>query len=131
MQVNQPRRIILYRAALIQLVLMIVAVSISAERLPVKTYTTSDGLPRDEINRIRQDSRGFLWFCTNDGLSRFDGYGFTNYTTDDGLPHRAVNDLLETRDGAIWVATGNGLARFNPKGQRSPSTGNAALFVTY
>src|SRR5262245_7463469 len=110
-------------------------VAASAEQLPVKTYTTADGLLRDGVNRIKQDSRGFLWFCTNDGLSRFDGYGFTNYTTDDGLPHRVVNDLLETRSGAIWVATANGLARFNPKGRRSiaDSIRNTAtpMFVAY
>ncbi|HJZ68039.1 MAG TPA: two-component regulator propeller domain-containing protein, partial [Blastocatellia bacterium] len=107
----------------------------SAEHLPVKTYTTADGLLRDQANRIKLDSRGFLWFCTNDGLSRFDGYTFTNYTTDDGLPHRVVNDLLETRSGAIWVATGNGLARFNPKGRRNhaDSLGATAapMFVAY
>src|SRR5215510_13616460 len=106
-----------------------------AEQLPVKTYTTADGLLRDQPNRIKLDSRGFLWFCTNDGLSRFDGYSFTNYTTDDGLPHRVVNDLLETRSGAIWVATGNGLARFNPKGRRSAADSirntPAPMFASY
>jgi ligand-binding sensor domain-containing protein len=91
--------------------------SARAEQLPVKTYTTADGLLRDQVNRIIRDSHGFLWFCTNDGLSRFDGYSFTNYTTDDGLPHREVNNLLETRSGAIWVAMGNGMAVFNPKGR--------------
>ena len=129
MQVNLPRTITVYYAALIQLVLMIAAVSVSAERLPVKTYTTSDGLLRDEVNRIKQDSRGFLWFCTNDGLSRFDGYGFTNYTTDDGLPHRMVNDILETRDGVIWVATNGGLARFNPRGKRGVALRGAEVSV--
>ncbi|MEW6209437.1 MAG: two-component regulator propeller domain-containing protein [Acidobacteriota bacterium] len=101
--------------------LLLLMLNTRAERLPVKTYTTADGLLRDEVNRIKQDSRGFLWFCTNDGLSRFDGYGFTNYTTDDGLPHRVVNDILETRGGVIWIATENGLARFNPRGKRGPS----------
>src|SRR5262249_36308257 len=96
----------------------LVSVRASAELLPVKTYTTADGLLRDEVSRIKQDSRGFLWFCTNDGLSRFDGYGFINYTTDDGLPHRVVNDLLETRAGVIWIATNDGLARFDPRGTR-------------
>jgi len=85
-----------------------------AERLPIKTYTTTDGLPRDHINRIVQDSRGFLWFCTSEGLSRFDGYKFTNYGTEQGLPGREVNDFLETRGGVYWVATNKGLARFNP-----------------
>ena len=50
--------------------------TLHAERLPVKTYTTADGLSRDQINRILQDSHGFLWFCTAEGLSRFDGFEF-------------------------------------------------------
>lgn len=103
------------------LLLLCLAVSprVQAELLPVKTYTTADGLLRDTANCIVQDSRGFLWFCTSDGLSRFDGYGFINYTTDDGLPHRVVNSFLGTRNGTYWVATNDGLARFNPKGQRA------------
>ena len=87
-----------------------------AEKLPVKTYTTADGLGRDQVNRIVQDSHGFLWFCTAEGLSRFDGYKFTNYTTVNGLANNAVTDLLETRDGTYLIATSNGLSRFNPHG---------------
>lgn len=94
---------------------------VRGELLPVKTYTTADGLLRDAASCIVQDSRGFLWFCTSDGLSRFDGYGFTNYTTDDGLPHSVVNAFLETRNGVYWIATNDGLARFNPKGERGGS----------
>lgn len=86
-----------------------------AERLPIKTYTTVDGLAHNTINKIVRDSRGFLWFCTADGLSRFDGYNFTNYGTDYGLPHSVVSDFLETREGECWVATNAGLVRFNPK----------------
>ncbi len=87
-----------------------------AEQLPIKSYTTADGLARDTIGRIVRDSRGFLWFCTAEGLSRFDGYQFVSYTTHQGLPDRRVNDLLETRQGVYWIATGNGLVRFNPTG---------------
>ncbi|HZT61424.1 MAG TPA: two-component regulator propeller domain-containing protein [Pyrinomonadaceae bacterium] len=87
-----------------------------AEQLPLKTYATADGLASDQINRIVRDSRGFMWFATEEGLSRFDGYAFTNYTTDQGLPHRTVNDILETRDGTYWIATDGGLCRFNPNG---------------
>lgn len=88
-----------------------------AERLPIKTYTTADGLAHNQINRIVRDSRGFLWFCTADGLSRFDGYAFTNFGVDQGLPHPAVNDLLETRSGQYWIATDGGLVHFEPKGR--------------
>ena len=73
-----------------------------AERLPLKPYTTADGLADNDINKIVRDSRGFLWFCTAEGLSRFDGYSFTNFGTDQGLPHanpdrraRAITVLLE------------------------------------
>lgn len=96
---------------------------VHAEQLPIKTFTTSDGLANDAINQIVRDSRGFLWFCTAEGLSRFDGYQFTNYTTDQGLPHRWVSDLLEARDGTYWIATGHGLARLNPSG--------ASIFTNY
>lgn len=87
----------------------------SGERLPIKSFTTVDGLSHNEINKIVRDSRGFVWFCTRDGLSRFDGYEFTHYGVDQGMPHRDVEDLLETREGDYWVATAAGLVRFNPK----------------
>lgn len=96
--------------------LLLLAPTAEAERLPVRTYTVADGLLRDTVYKIKQDSRGFLWFCTAEGISRFDGYAFTNFTTDDGLPSRYVNDFLETRDGTIYLATGGGLARLNPTG---------------
>lgn len=81
-----------------------------------KIYTTGDGLASDDVNKIIADSHGFLWFCTVEGLSRFDGYKFKNYTQEQGLPHRNINDLLETAEGDYLLATSNGLAVFNPKG---------------
>lgn len=90
-----------------------------AERLPVKTYTVADGLQRDNVYCIKQDSRGFLWFCTNEGISRFDGVGIINFTVADGLPNRIVEDFLETKNGTIYIATGKGLARLNPNGIRN------------
>jgi len=86
------------------------------EQLPLKVFTTADGLARDGINRIFRDSRGFLWFATHEGLSRFDGYQFTNYTADQGLPQGSVNDILETRNGEFWIATREGVVHFNPLG---------------
>ena len=90
------------------------------ERLPIKTYTIADGLVSNKISRIVRDSRGFLWFCTEEGLSRFDGYTFTNYTTEQGLPSNWVDDLLETRSGTLLVATYEGLCVFNPQGVPLP-----------
>src|SRR5213593_4560565 len=97
-------------------ILLWMALPARSERLPIKNYTTADGLAHNIVNKIVRDARGFLWFCTADGLSRFDGYGFTNFGTDQGLPHPSVNDILETRNGDYWVATSGGLVHFNPKG---------------
>jgi ligand-binding sensor domain-containing protein len=87
-----------------------------AERLPIKAYSVADGLANNAINKIVRDSRGFLWFCTEEGLSRFDGYAFLNFGTQNGLPHSNVTDLLETRSGEYWVGTNGGIVLFNPKG---------------
>jgi ligand-binding sensor domain-containing protein/signal transduction histidine kinase len=106
------------RWARIGYVFLLTALSCTArgERLPLRTYTVADGLANNDINKIVRDSRGFLWFCTADGLSRFDGYTFTNYGTDQGLPHGNVTDVLETRGGQYWLATVGGLVRFDPRG---------------
>src|SRR6266567_5642351 len=119
MHANESFRLrLLARLLVVSLVFLSAAsVCVRGELLPVKTYTTADGLARDQINRIVRDSRGFLWFCTREGLSRFDGYTFNNYANAQGLPGRSVNDLLETRDGVYWVATDAGVFRFNPAGR--------------
>jgi ligand-binding sensor domain-containing protein/signal transduction histidine kinase len=98
-------------------VLLAVGVRLHAERLPIKSYSSADGLPHDEVERIVPDSRGFLWFCTRGGLARFDGYTFVNFGSEQGLPEGRVNDLLETRTHEYWVATDGGLVRFDPAGR--------------
>ena len=118
------------------IILLIAAYAIaSAETLPVKKYTTADGLGYDRVNRIVPDSRGFLWFCTSEGLSRFDGYEFKNYTRAQGLPHSTINDLLELNDGTYLVATGDGLVVFNPNGRanerKSVSQAEPPMFRTF
>ena len=120
---------------------LIFAAAARAERLSLKTYTSADGLAHDTVNRIVPDSRGFLWFCTEDGLSRFDGFRFKNYTQEQGLPHRNINDFLETSDGTYLVATSNGLAVFNAEGKAfrwnvveeriERSSAEAPLFTTF
>src|SRR5438552_1281785 len=65
------------RRRLFTLLLAFVAF-VRAERLPLKLYTAADGLAHNSLNRIVRDSRGYLWFCTSEGLSRFDGFEFHN-----------------------------------------------------
>jgi ligand-binding sensor domain-containing protein len=102
-----------------------------AERLPTKVFTTADGLANNVVKRIVRDSRGYLWFCTSEGLSRFDGYGFTTYGIDDGLPGAVVNDLIETREGTYWIATNGGLVRFDPLGTPATKNGTRPMFSPF
>src|SRR6476620_10116464 len=76
-----------------------------AERLPIKAYTTADGLAHDRVTCVVSDSRGFLWFCTAEGLSRFDGHTFSTGVVPRVLPDAGINDFLETSRGVYWVAT--------------------------
>src|SRR5262245_41366844 len=115
--------------------MLLVGYSIArAERLPIRTYTTTDGLESSFIQGIFQDSRGFMWFSTRNGLSRFDGRQFITYNTAHGLPHSTINSLIESRSGVYWVATnGGGVCRFNPAGATPPLIRDQSkpLFTVY
>ena len=99
--------------------------ALEAERVPFRTYTASDGLAHDRVRCVLADSRGFLWFCTVDGLSRFDGRRFINYGPEHGLPHPSVEEIVEAGPGVYWVATPGGLARLRSDSEPSPQVDTA------
>jgi ligand-binding sensor domain-containing protein len=78
---------------------------------------TEEGLSQVDVSCIIQDSRGFMWIGTGNGLNRYDGYKFVKYSHDPdnalSLSNNVINDLAEDRDGNIWIATTGGLNRFN------------------
>ena len=90
-----------------------VPLCLEGELLPIRSFTTADGLASDHIYCIVPDSRGFIWFCTPEGLSRFDGYRIVSFGASDGLPHRSVDSFLETRSGAYFAGTDRGLIQFH------------------
>ena len=83
-----------------------------ARELPLRFFTTADGLGDNRVKRILLDSRGLLWLGTNSGISRFDGSHFQSFGLEDGLPFPVINDLLETPEGDLWLASnGAGVIR--------------------
>jgi signal transduction histidine kinase/ligand-binding sensor domain-containing protein len=88
-----------------------------AERLAVRRYTTADGLVHDNVAAISQDGRGFLWFGTAEGVSRFDGYRFTTLGGAHGLPNPLVTAIVEDGAGGRWVATRGGVVQFDASGR--------------
>lgn len=89
--------------------------SIRFERVSIE-----QGLSQSSVNTILQDSQGFLWFGTQDGLNRYDGYNFTIFRPNEDLPgsisDRWITKILEDKEGFLWIATRQGgLNRFDPR----------------
>ena len=80
-------------------------------------FSIPEGLPSSSIRSITQDSTGFLWIATLNGLSRFDGYQFINYQLDpedpDVNPFIEINTVYTDRDGDLWVGTPTGLSYYD------------------
>ncbi|WP_247231410.1 hybrid sensor histidine kinase/response regulator [Telluribacter sp. SYSU D00476] len=80
--------------------------------VPFKYFTTNDGLSQSNVTCILQDSRGFMWFGTQDGLNQFDGYTFRVYRNvpyqSRSLSHSFIRALFEDREGRIWIGTEDG-----------------------
>ena len=117
--------------ALLLLAMLLAPGPAAAEQLPITPFSIAEGLPHSRVLRIYQDSQGFIWFCTGEGLSRFDGYAFENYKAEDGLPYSTLNDILETENGDYWIATnGAGVVLFKPNAPRAEAD-RPAWFTTY
>lgn len=97
-----------------------VPLSPQADRISFTHLSRKDGLSNNTVYSSLQDRSGFMWFATENGLNRFDGYDITVFQHDPGDPasisHNAVLKLVEDRDGFIWAGTLNGgLNRFDPR----------------
>ena len=109
---SREREWLICRVLIVWCLCSVVSPDALCEPLPLRYFSTVDGLAHNSVHRVLRDSRGYVWFCTSEGLSRYDGYSFVNYSTDEGLPHRDVHDLLETKKGDYWVATADGVCLF-------------------
>ena len=89
-----------------------------AQRIKFERISIEQGLSQNSVHCILQDSRGFMWFGTWDGLNKYDGHSFTVYRHDledpDSLSNNIVRSIYEDRSGALWIGTqGGGLDRFD------------------
>src|SRR5215510_2354120 len=109
------------------LMVVVAAGPAAGQQLSIRRYGVSDGLAHSGVRCIHQDAKGYMWFGTQEGLSRFDGYRFTSYGTRDGLISPYINTIAEDRRGRLWVGTnGGGVARFldDPRDSHSLSLGS-------
>ncbi len=91
----------------------------AAQSLPLRRFDIADGLAHTRVNHVFQDSRGYLWCGTWEGLSRFDGAHFENYGAREGLDIALINVVAEDARGRIWIGTqGTGIARLEDRTSR-------------
>ena len=120
-------RRILYRNRIISILFYLFLVSFQSSlyaqdyNLTFEQLTIKDGLSQSSVFKIMQDSRGFLWFATQDGLNRYDGYQFRIFYSKEkpdstSITNTWINWIAEDKDGYIWIGTsGGGLNCYDPK----------------
>lgn len=86
-------------------------------QLKFEILTTEDGLSSNVIYNVHQDSKGYLWIATNEGINRYDGYEFKAYRHIPGntatIPENQVYFVYEDSEGTIWAGSDGGLAKYN------------------
>jgi PAS domain S-box-containing protein len=112
-------RSLLFLAAMLGLCLL----AVSQENPRFRRYSIEEGLSQSSVYAILQDARGFLWFATEDGLNRFDGYEFRIFRPDpespDSLSCPYVTSLAEEAGRYLWAGTDSGgLNRFDIAAER-------------
>ena len=84
--------------------------------------TIEQGLSDQRVQALVQDRAGFMWFGTNNGLNRYDGYTVVEYRNDPANPHslsgNLIEDIYEDRSGTLWVGTRSGLNAFDRRTER-------------
>lgn len=81
---------------------------LTAQEYPLQHYSIKEGLPHVTVYRIFQDKKGFLWFSTNYGVSKFDGKTFRNFSSKDGLSNNVIMSVSENDKGDIFISTHRG-----------------------
>ena len=110
-----------HRIRILSILLLLLGIGINGHcgtppRCLFSHYTTEQGLSNNAVFRILCDSKGFVWFFTWNGISRYDGYRFVNYGTAQQTPlvHNRIDRGFEDRYSNFWLVTyTRNLYRFN------------------
>ncbi|MBT8400757.1 MAG: SpoIIE family protein phosphatase [Rhodothermia bacterium] len=102
------------------LIASLLAVSADAqdrEQVRFTRISVNEGLSQSRVTAVLQDSDGYMWFGTQDGLNRYDGYDFTifkhNPDDENSLSHNHITSIYEDRSNMLWIGTTDGLNRYD------------------
>ncbi len=87
--------------------------------LRFENISVNDGLSQSTGRVVIQDSKGFIWIGTQDGLNKYDGHSFTVYNNDpqdtNSLSDNFIQDITEDENGILWIGYNTGgMDRFDP-----------------
>ena len=92
-----------------------------------RNFTTEHGLPSPEVHEIFQDKTGYIWFGTDSGVSRYDGYEFKSFSAESGLASPVVLKILQDKKGRLWFGTLTGEAFIFDNDRIAPYEYNSVL----
>lgn len=111
--------------SILSIIIMLIAINTGIlkvdafDNINFKNITIEEGLSQSTVETMIQDSKGYLWFGTNDGLNRYNGYEFkiykNNKNSKNSLVSNYIIDIKEDNQGNIWVGTPGGLSKVNPE----------------
>jgi signal transduction histidine kinase/ligand-binding sensor domain-containing protein len=116
----EKRILMIYKNWILAVLLLFVFHQIStAEQFIFSHYSVNNGLSQSVIKCIFQDSKGYIWFGTQQGLNRFNGYSFDNYLNNpadsNSISDNWIYSITEDNEGNIWIGTRNGLNKYIQK----------------
>src|SRR5690606_32668866 len=82
--------------------------------LQLDVWQVPQGLPQNTVTALLRTRDGYLWFGSEEGLTRFNGFDFHVFDQDNTtafVPSETIRDLVEDADGTLWVATRQGVVR--------------------
>ncbi len=102
--------------------LLLLAAPLLARQYDFRHFTVENGLPSPNLYQVLQDRKGYLWFATDNGVSRYDGHSFTTFTVADGFTDYGAFHMMEDSYGRIWFTTFSGEACWYRDGKFTPFT---------
>lgn len=113
------------KAKLILLIIFLPFLGFKADstRIKFQHFRLEDGLSQNSVSAIAQDSKGYMWFGTRDGLNKFDGYNFKVFKTDlfdsTGLSENQIKALAADKKGMLWIGcASSGINIMNPANEK-------------
>ena len=93
---------------------------VKAQSPVFRHYSTDQGLSSLETYHVFQDSRGYIWISTTNGVTRFDGYTFQNFEEQDGLSDNVIFETIEDYKGRVWFVGYNCKLSYYENGKIHP-----------